>query len=77
MPEKDGYEVIMEICKINPDTKIIAISSGNPEEGMDFLEFAAILGARHTIAKPIKPDELQRAVEQVLSEESPSVSQGA
>lgn len=77
MPERDGFETIMELRKSYPDVKIIAISGGRSNITVDLLEYAKILGAQLTIAKPIKPEELLRAVEQMLSEESHSPSRKA
>ncbi len=74
MPERDGFETIMELRKNYPGVKIIAISGGRSNITVDLLEYAKILGAQLTIAKPIKPEKLLRAVEQVLSGESPSVN---
>ncbi len=70
MPETDGIETITELRKDYPDVKIIAISGGSQRTEIDFLDFAEILGARRTLAKPINPDVLLQAVQQVLSEEN-------
>lgn len=66
MPDTDGIETITELRKDYPDVKIIAISGGSKRTDIDFLDYAEALGARRTLAKPIKPDELLQAVEQVL-----------
>lgn len=77
MPERDGIETITGLRKDYPDVKIIAISGGSPKMTIDLLEYAKILGAQHTMAKPIKPEKLLRAVEQVLSKSSHSPSRKA
>ncbi len=68
MPGTDGIETITELRKDYPDVKIIAISGGNQRDEIDFLDYAEILGARRTLAKPLELDELMEVVEQVLAE---------
>ena len=58
MPEKEGLETIMELRKIQPGVKIIAIS------GTAYLPLASKLGAAKTLSKPFTPSELIEAIEQ-------------
>ena len=48
MPEKDGLETIMELRRLNPAVKIIAISGGGRTlgPGQLYLETARAIGAR-------------------------------
>ena len=66
MPEKDGLEVIREIRRLAPDTKVIAISGGNPQVHVRFLDIAKHLGAYRTIDKPFALHTLLDAVHDAL-----------
>jgi len=67
MPEKEGIETIMDLCRDFPDTKIIAISGGGQAmPGSTCLNLAKRLGAASTLAKPFSKQELLEAVEAVL-----------
>ncbi len=68
MPEKDGIETIMELCRDDPDARIIAISGGGRWVGKDYLEMAGKLGARRVLPKPVKRVDLLRAVRDTLGE---------
>ncbi len=65
MPEKDGIETIIALHRADPDLPIIAISGAT-----DFLGSAEKLGARHTLAKPFRGDQLLNAVSESLSANS-------
>lgn len=67
MPEKDGLEVVMELRRIQPDVKIIAISGGGPNVETGLLGSAQIFGAKRTLFKPILPDVLLATVDEVLA----------
>ncbi|MBD3648151.1 MAG: response regulator [Pseudomonadales bacterium] len=66
MPETDGMETIMELRKIHPDVKIIAVSGG----GMpgDVLSFATSLGAEKALAKPFTVNQVISAVNELLDD---------
>lgn len=68
MPKKEGIETILELKKLNPAIKVIAISGGGRKGSMDFLQVAQMVGASHTIAKPFEPEDLVAAVEKCLKE---------
>jgi CheY-like chemotaxis protein len=67
MPEKEGIEVIREIRKDNPDTKIIAISGGGRIGPQSYLTFAQKFGAQFVFKKPVESNELLNAVSILLS----------
>ena len=69
MPEKEGLEVIMEIRKKYPDTKIIAMSGGGRIHPDQYLELARNLGAQRVFSKPFKANEVLAAVRELLKEE--------
>ena len=52
MPEVNGLEVILQVRKSHPSTKIIAISGGGLIHAMDLLLMAKQLGASIVLRKP-------------------------
>jgi len=52
MPEKEGMETILELRKINPSVKIIAISGGGRSVPEDYLNIAEYFGAVKSFKKP-------------------------
>jgi CheY-like chemotaxis protein len=71
MPEKEGVETIISLRRADPDLPIIAISGGGRLDATDFLTMARKLGARHTLSKPFRRDQLLDAVRECLSEAGP------
>ena len=62
MPEQDGIETIVKLRKDYQGIKIIAISGdcrGDPDK---YLYMAKQLGAKHTLRKPFRREELLTAV---------------
>lgn len=70
MPGKEGVETIIELHRERPELPIIAMSGGMPRSNM-YLEIAAKLGARRALAKPFTPQDLIKAIEEVLAEPPP------
>ncbi len=68
MPGKEGVETIIELHRERPELPIIAMSGGMPRSAM-YLEIAAKLGARRALAKPFSPQELLKAIDEVLAGE--------
>ena len=66
MPEKDGLETMMEIRRITPNAKIIAMSGVKTAGPMDPLALAARAGARQTLRKPFLGEELLHAISDLL-----------
>ncbi|MFC1747289.1 response regulator [Pseudomonadota bacterium] len=67
MPEKNGIEMIMEIKRLNPNVKVIAISGGIGFSGqIDLLSVASLLGAKHIIKKPFGVEDIRNAVNDML-----------
>ncbi len=67
MPETDGIETIMELRRLYPATKIIAISGGGEyQSGVGFLRAAESLGADRTLTKPFEFKQLLPAVQALL-----------
>jgi CheY-like chemotaxis protein len=67
MPDKDGIETIREIRAAQPDARIIAMSGGGRIGNLDFLSFAAKLGATEIISKPFDPATLRDCVTRCLA----------
>lgn len=66
MPDMDGIEVIIELKKNHPETKIIAISGGGYYFADDYLETARALGADKVIEKPFENKELTDTVHHLI-----------
>jgi DNA-binding response OmpR family regulator len=71
MPEKEGLETIMELRRLQPQVKIIAMSGGGRNKGMDYLRPAKAMGAAITLAKPFSNERLIAAVNEVLAGSDP------
>ena len=59
MPEKEGLETIMELRRLQPEIKILAIS------GTAYLPLASKLGATQTLSKPFTPSQLIQEIEKL------------
>jgi YesN/AraC family two-component response regulator len=66
MPEKEGIETILELRTRWPDLKIIAISGGGGQHGVDYLAAAEQLGAIRSMGKPFRREELLAVVRAAL-----------
>ena len=67
MPDKDGIETIVELRKLSPQLKIVAISGWTSAQGSDYLQVAREIGAAVTLQKPFDPQELSRVVRQLAT----------
>ena len=63
MPEMHGFELIILLRDFSPPPWIIAVSG----TGADQLHMADALGAQFTLRKPLDPDKLIAAVEQIAA----------
>jgi CheY-like chemotaxis protein len=70
MPEKDGLEMIMELRRLDPAVKIIAMSGGGRTlgPGQLYLESARLFGAHRLLSKPFTATALLTAVSDLLAE---------
>ncbi|MGV1098191.1 response regulator [Thiovibrio sp. JS02] len=68
MPEKNGIEAIMDLKKINPAVKIIAISGGGHIAAEKYLMLASALNVERTLAKPFEPDQILSEIHDLLGE---------
>ena len=67
MPDKDGIETIIELKKLYPTVKIVAMSGWTSTQGSDYLQVAREIGAAVTLQKPFDPLELSRVVRQLAT----------
>ena len=67
MPDKDGIETIVELKKLSPKLKIVAMSGWTSTQGSDYLRVAREIGATVTLQKPFDPQELSRVVRQLAA----------
>jgi DNA-binding NtrC family response regulator len=72
MPDKDGFGTIIELKRICPDIKIIAMSGGGRGHPGYYLETAKSFGAQHIFQKPFKTSALLSAVYELLKEKKAS-----
>ncbi len=64
MPEQEGFETIQAIRRDKPGLKVIAMSGAF---GADFLHMAELLGAHGTLQKPLRAQDVLRAVSDALA----------
>lgn len=70
MPEKEGWETIVELRRDYPRVKIIAISGGGRIGPYSYLMVAKRFGAERVFTKPLKKEELLKAVRELLAEQA-------
>lgn len=68
MPERDGFEVIMQLRRTSPSVRIIGMSGGVVKlDKADLLNSAKLMGADRVLPKPLDFIELQATVKEVLA----------
>jgi two-component system, chemotaxis family, chemotaxis protein CheY len=70
MPEFDGIETIRELRRVGGGVKVIVASGGDSTGRLSMLGDARLLGADRTFQKPVRPEELLKAVRELLGGES-------
>jgi CheY-like chemotaxis protein len=68
MPVQEGVETIMVLHRERRDLPIIAISGGVMNT-RTYLDIAKKVGARRVLPKPFTPQELLRAVDEVVAQQ--------
>lgn len=66
MPEQDGIEALKKIKEVNPDIKVVMVSSVGTQS---YLKEAIKLGAYDFLQKPINPDAIHRLLENLQKRE--------
>ena len=74
MPNKDGLETIVELRKLQPDIRILAISSGGQMGRGVLLRTALVVGADECLQKPLRLETFADTVTRLLTRPSGSVS---
>lgn len=67
MPEKEGIELIQELARISPGTRIIAMSGGGVNASKSYLKIATHMGAKAVLSKPFSTSELVSALNEALA----------
>ena len=67
MPEQDGLSTIMELRRIAPAVRIIAMSGGMVQNPQLYLQLAEKLGADRVLRKPFLLEELTELIAEVLA----------
>jgi DNA-binding response OmpR family regulator len=67
MPDKDGIETIVELRRLSPQVKIVAMSGWTSTQGSDYLQVAREIGASVTLQKPFDPGELSRVLRRLVT----------
>jgi DNA-binding response OmpR family regulator len=72
MPEKEGLSTIMDLRKLAPQARIIAISGGLAHDPKLYLHMAEKLGADRILRKPFHLPELEATVAETLALRRPA-----
>lgn len=76
MPDMDGIECLLQIKRMSPQTKVLAVSAGEGRLASKFfLDIAKKLGADGALKKPFTRKQLLGAVHAVFS--APSAKEGS
>ena len=67
MPDTEGIETIMELRRLQPNMKIVAMSGGGLMNKSSLLDITLRLGANQTLAKPFDAQQLAHVVERALA----------
>jgi len=69
MPEMDGIELIQKGQQLFGETPVIAFSGGGFRlDQTELLKYAQIFGAKRVLDKPVKPQALLDAIQDVFAE---------
>jgi DNA-binding response OmpR family regulator len=68
MPHMSGLQLIMELRAQSPSIPIIAMSDGGRTKNLNPMNYAEVLGAVETIAKPFTLEEILALVKQQLAQ---------
>jgi CheY-like chemotaxis protein len=66
MPLKDGIEAILELRRVMPSVKVIAMSGGGQIAASDYLAWAQTMGVHHTLEKPFNLRDLLIIIDEVV-----------
>lgn len=68
LPDKDGIHVILDLQKVLPEVKVIAMSGGgHSATGEEYLDDVQLYcNVQHTLAKPFHHDKLFKMIRKIL-----------
>ncbi len=66
MPNKDGIQTIIEIKQKKADSKILVISGGGEQTGLEYIKQAKALGAKEALVKPFTKIDFLKTVNNML-----------
>ncbi len=66
MPNKEGLETIRELRALDSNVRIVAISGGFYQTGVDYLPLAKALGALTVLRKPFHRSDITELLQQHL-----------
>jgi len=72
MPDRDGIEIVMELKRLYPHTKIIAMTGGGQMRMMEIASAAKLLGADYILHKPFERESLLATVNKALGTSPPA-----
>jgi DNA-binding response OmpR family regulator len=75
MPTKDGIEVLIEIRKAWPKTRVLTISAGGLMSPGQLLHLSEGLGADATMVKPLRRGEFLATIRELLDRPARSISE--
>lgn len=67
MPGREGMETILELKRIEPGIKIIAMSGGGRVRAAEYLPVAAAAGADRVLEKPFGIERLLELIRELLA----------
>lgn len=70
MPDVDGYEVILDLRRLNMSDRIIAVSGGGRTAAEDYLVTAQHFDVAATFNKPVDLQALRAKVEEIIKSHS-------
>jgi len=66
MPGEHGLEALRDLLRHDPNARVIAMTGGGQNVGMQILKPAMHMGARKRLQKPFTLAELQSAIEETI-----------
>ena len=72
MPDVDGLEVVRQVRRRCPASRVLAISGGSQVLPQDYLPIAERLGADATLTKPFRPADLLATIGRLSELNEPS-----
>lgn len=68
MPVINGFDALFFLRQDYPDARVVAMSDGRGQMGIDALSEARALGAQRTLTKPMRQRELLTTIGELLEE---------